>query len=119
MSAEVPRQIEMFTGELVDTRSERQKQTDKEHERPQQAALFSSRDIAQFGVKAKPLIAVSPQTKVVLISQDPRTPEERERDLRRAAEGNTSPLFQDDAMPSHGMAGGAAEPQPMSGPSNL
>jgi hypothetical protein len=43
---------------------------------------------------------LSPNTKVLLIRDDPRTPEEIERDLQRAAEANTKPMF--DANPCDG-----------------
>jgi len=54
--------------------------------------MFSQRDIAQFGVKANPHIPLSGNVKLLLIPEDPRTPEEVERDLQRAAERNTYPI---------------------------
>jgi len=109
MAIEAPRQIEMFTGELVDNRTGRQKQSDKEREQPQQAALFSSREIAQFGVKAKPLISISPWTRVALTGEDPRTDEERERELQRTAEGRTDQMFNDGGMLVNHTAGMTVE----------
>jgi hypothetical protein len=43
--------------------------------------MFPQHEIAQFGVNARPLTPLSPNTKLVLINEDPRTPEEKERDL--------------------------------------
>lgn len=93
-----PRQYNMFTGELDDTRTRRQKQLDRERQQPVQQPLFSQREIAQFGVR-KTQIPLSPHTRLVLVSEDPRTPEEKERDLQRAAEEQTCRMFGQDATP--------------------
>src|SRR5688572_5675242 len=90
---ETPLQIDMFTGQAVDTRTRAQKQRDQQHEQPQQTEMFSQREIAQFGVNPHPLLPLSPHTKLVLISEDPRTPDEIERDRQRAAEAMTYQLF--------------------------
>lgn len=92
-SPETPRQIDMFTGELVDTRTPRQKQLDKEREQPRQTEMFSQREIAQFGVNPRPLLPISPTTKLGLIFEDHRTEEEKEQDRQRAAEERTYSLF--------------------------
>ncbi|MEW6578916.1 MAG: hypothetical protein AB1435_06940, partial [Chloroflexota bacterium] len=84
-----PLQHDMFSGELVDTRTRRQKKLDREREQPKQMEMFSQRDVAQFGVNAHPLLPLSPNTKLLLIPEDPRTEEEMERDLQRAAEQQT------------------------------
>ena len=84
----------MFTGETVDTRSSRQRQLDARRAQVQQAELFSQRDLAQFGVSPRPLIPLSPSTKLALVSEDVRTSEERERDLQQEAAKKTTPLFQ-------------------------
>ena len=97
MSPEVSRQCNMFTGELDDTRTRNQKKLDREREQPKQTEMFSQREIAQFGVKANPLMPLSPNTKLVLISEDPRTPEEIEQDIQRAAEEKTHQMFEDDS----------------------
>jgi len=55
--------------------------------------MFSQRDVAQFGVNAHPLLPLSPNTKLLLIPEDPRTDEEIERDIQRAAEEQTRPMF--------------------------
>jgi hypothetical protein len=87
-------QKDMFTGDWVDNRTSRQKRQDREREQPQQIELFSQREIAQFGVNAHPLLPLSPHTKLGLIFEDPRTEEEKERDLQRAAEEKTFQMFE-------------------------
>lgn len=84
-------QYTLFTGELVDNRTRAQKQQDKQRGLPQQTEMFSQRELAQY-VNPHPIMDVSPGF-LVLISEDPRTPEEKERDLQRAAERETYPLF--------------------------
>lgn len=95
MSPEAPLQYEMFTGAMVDNRTAAQKRVDRERAQPAQTEMFSQRDLAQFGVRARPLLPLSPHTKLVLISEDPRTPEQVERDLVKEAEANTLQLFAD------------------------
>jgi hypothetical protein len=90
--AEIPLQQDMFTGEFVDTRTRRQKEQDRARELPSQNEMFSQRDIAQFGVSASPLMPLSPDTRFVLIQEDPRSPEEKDRDLEREAQARTRPL---------------------------
>jgi hypothetical protein len=87
-------QKDMFSGEYVDKRTASQKRADKERNDWKQTEMFSQRDLAQFGVSAHPVMDVSPG-KLVLISEDPRTPEEKERDLRLEAEAKTRPMFPD------------------------
>jgi len=94
MSAEVLLQVDIFSGELVDTRSAAQKRRDLEALQPRQMEMFSQRDVAQFGVNAHPLLPLSPNTKLLLIPEDPRTEEEMERDLQRAAEQQTYRMFE-------------------------
>ena len=93
----------MFSGALVDTRSASQRARDRERERPQQTEMFSQRDLAQFGVRAHPQMFLSAETKLVLISEDPRTDEERECDSLLAAQKQTYPLFAEPAvlLPEH------------------
>ncbi|MFC1959368.1 hypothetical protein ACFLYO_01540 [Chloroflexota bacterium] len=88
-----PLQIDMFTGEQVDTRSPTQKRRDREQAKPQQAEMFAASELAQFGVNPHPLIDLSPHTKLTLSREDPRTEEEVERDRQRAAEENTYKMF--------------------------
>ena len=93
MSIEIPLQVEMFSGKLVDSRNTGQRARDRERNKPQQTEMFSQRDIAQFGVKAHPQMPLIEHTTLVLICEDPRTPEEIERDRQKAAEALTTPLF--------------------------
>jgi len=88
-------QFNLFTGEAEDRRTRKQRQADRQRTLPQQLEMFSQRDIAQFGVKANPTIPLSGNVKLLLIPEDPRTPEEVERDLQREAERSTRPMFTD------------------------
>lgn len=88
-------QFNLFTGEPEDRRTRKQRQADRARELPRQIAMFSQRDIAQFGVKANPHIPLSGNVRLLLIPEDPRTPEEIERDLQHAAEERTHKLFAD------------------------
>lgn len=83
----------MFTGELVDNRSCREKKRDKERTRPRQPELFSQREVAQFGAKARPKIPLSPKTRIELAAEDPRSEEEKAESERRALEEKTYKLF--------------------------
>jgi hypothetical protein len=82
-------QLDMFTGEAVDKRTRRQKARDRRAVQPRTAEMFSQRELAQFGVRARPQMPIAPTTKLALQIQDPRTPEERDADLWREAEGKT------------------------------
>lgn len=93
-----PLQSDLFSGTWVDNRSESQKKAEQERTQPAQMTLFRQREIAQFGVRAHPQMPLSPHTKLVLIAEDPRTEEEKERDLQRAAQALTSKLFPDEAQ---------------------
>jgi hypothetical protein len=92
MSPEVL-QSDMFSGALVDNRTAAQKKLDREHTQPIQTEMFRQREIAQFGVRSRPQMSLSPMTKLVLIREDPRTAEQVEHDLLREAEGLTLKLF--------------------------
>ena len=93
MPKEVPLQIDMFTNDLVDTRTARQKRQAKKSAAPQQFEMFSQRDIAQFGVTARPKMPLPEGATMALIIQDPRTPEQVELDRQRAAEALNGHLF--------------------------
>lgn len=86
MSKEVPLQVDMFSGDLVDTRNRKQKKKAKESQEPRQAEMFSQRELAQFGVKGNPKIPLSPKTRLELLMEDMRTEEEKERDFQREVE---------------------------------
>jgi hypothetical protein len=93
---EVPLQRDMFTGELVDTRTPKQKRNAKRRQQPQQQEMFSQRELAQFGVRANPKMPLSPKTRLELAMEDPRTPEEIEDDRMKAAQVLTHPMFYDE-----------------------
>jgi preprotein translocase subunit SecF len=86
MSKEVPLQVDMFSGELVDTRTRKQKKQEQERQKPMQTAMFSQREMAQFGVRAHPQIPLSAKTRIELALQDVRTEEEKEEARRREIE---------------------------------
>ena len=96
MPSEVPLQMNMFDEGLSDTRTRKQKKAAKEAHGYQQGELFSQKDLAQFGVRAKPelpAIARNGQpVKMELEIQDPRSEEEKELDRQREAEKLTEPL---------------------------
>ena len=86
-------QPDLFTGELVDTRSRKQKKRAREQAQPRQGELFSQREMAQFGVRANPKIPLSPKTRLEMAAEDPRTEEEKARDLQQMLEEQTYRLF--------------------------
>lgn len=94
-SPETPQQIDMFTGEAVDNRTRTQKRKDRQRRKPKQDWLFSQRDMAQFGVNPRPLFSLSPHMTFDLLREDPRTEEEKERDLQRQAEARNNRLFEE------------------------
>lgn len=93
MKEGTPLQMDMFSGELVDNRTRQQKRQDKAREQPQQTEMFSQREIAQFGVNPKPLMPLSPNTRLLLIPEDPRTEEEIEKGRQQEAEKRTARMF--------------------------
>ena len=95
MSPESPRQVNMFTGELDDTRTRQQKRLDRERALPKQQEMFSQREIAQFGVNPNPMLPLSPNTRLILIPEDPRTPEEIEQARLNEANKRTYAMFSD------------------------
>jgi hypothetical protein len=94
---EPPLQFDLFTGELVDNRSAKQKRSDKEKEEPQQAMMFSQRDMAQFGVEAHPKLPLSPKTRLELMVEDYRTEEEKATDIQRAALEHNFRMFEEES----------------------
>lgn len=86
MSKEVPLQTDMFSGELVDTRTRKQKKRAAAQAQPRQVEMFSQREMAQFGVRARPQLPISPKTRIELALQDMRTEEEKEQDFQREVE---------------------------------
>lgn len=90
---DTPLQFDMFSGEAVDNRTRQQKKQDKARKQPKQIEMFSQREIAQFGVNPNPLMPLSPNTRLLLIPEDPRTEEEIEQGRQREAEKRTVRMF--------------------------
>jgi hypothetical protein len=86
----------MFSDELVDTRTPKQKKRARARRLPQQEELFKPREVLQFGVTGRPGMPIPEDKHFRLEMQDPRTPEEK-RDLQRAAEELTYPLATGDS----------------------
>lgn len=91
MSAEVLLQFDIFSGELVDTRSAAQKRRDREVLEPRQMEMFSQRDLAQYIPPAR--MSLPDTATLHLVMEDPRTEEEKESDRECAAKALTSPMF--------------------------
>ena len=93
MTAEVPLQIDLFTGELKDTRSRKQKAKSGY----QQLAMWHPREVtARVNPRPElPSIARNgKRLRMALEIEDPRTEEEKELDRQREAEALTDPLPQ-------------------------
>lgn len=95
MSKEVPMQFDLFSGELVDNRTARQKRLDREQDKPQQALMFSQREMAQFGVNPRPKLPISPKTRLELMVEDHRTEEEIAAAIQEEALKQNYRLFED------------------------
>lgn len=108
MSAEAYKQVDLLTGELVDTRTTREKARDRQAAQPCQGVLFSQRELAQFGVRARPTLPLPPGAILRLAVEDPRTPEEREQDALCAAQEQTEALF----LPPAGAQSAPPGPEP-------
>ncbi len=89
-------------GELVDTRTRKQKKREAERQGPIQAEMFSQREMAQFGVRAHPQDPISPKTRIELALQDLRTKEEQEaaRMIEIEKRSYRLPGFEDELVPS-------------------
>ena len=92
MPKEVPLQVDMFSGALVDNRTPKQKKKAQQLEQPRQIEIFSQRELAQFGVKAHPKLPISPKTRIELAIEDSRSEEEIALEQQREIEQNTYPL---------------------------
>lgn len=104
MSKEVPLQIDMFSGEMVDTRSRKQKRIAKRRHEPTQGEMFSQRELAQFGVNPRPKLPLSPKTRIELMIEDRRTDEEKAEAIQQEALKRNYQLF-----PSDDQSAGARE----------
>ena len=92
MSKEVPLQSTLFSNELVDTRTPKQKKKAKAAEAPCQVEMFSQRQLAVFGANGRPRLPISPKTRIELAIQDARSQEEIEQQLQREIAANTYPM---------------------------
>ena len=88
-------QLDLFTGESVDNRSPKQKRLAKVQDKPQQAMMFSQRDMAQFGVEAHPKLPLSPKTRLELMIEDHRTEEEKAAAIQEEALKQNYHLFEE------------------------
>ena len=95
MPKEVPSQFDLFSGELVDNRTTKQRRLAREWERPQQTLMFSQRDMAQFGVEAHPKLPISAKTRLELMMEDPRTEEEKAEAIQQEALKRNHRLFEE------------------------
>lgn len=91
-------QLDLFSGESVDNRTAKQKRLAREQEKPQQAMMFSQRDMAQFGVEAHPKIPLSDHTTLGLLFEDHRTEEEIAAAIQAAALEQNYRLFEEDGQ---------------------
>jgi len=95
----LPLQFDLFSGELVDTRSDAQKKKDRERTTPQQMQMFKTPETVQFGSKTKSAyrewLDQASAPPLVLEMIETRTPEEIERDAQREIEAQTHRLFSD------------------------
>lgn len=98
MNQEKPLQMDMFTGDLVDNRTAKQKRLDREQEKPQQSLMFSQREMAQFGVNPRPKLPISPKTRLELMVEDHRTEEEIAAAIQAEALKQNYRLFEGDDL---------------------
>jgi len=95
MSKEVPLQFDLFSGELVDNRTAKQRRLAREQEKPQQTMMFSQREMAQFGVDPRPKLPISPKTRMELMIEDHRTEEEKAAAIQEEALKQNFRLFEE------------------------
>jgi hypothetical protein len=99
-STEPPLQVDMFTGESVDTRTGAQKRADAARDDWTQINMFSIQEVPLGILKTKPIVDISHlQTPALeLVKVDTRTDEEKEAARRREMEANTYRLFDDPTL---------------------
>ena len=102
MPKEVPLQIDLFTRELVDNRTRRQKKKAQKQHEPTQKEMFSQREMAQFGVNPRPKLPLSPKTRIELMVEDRRTDEEKAEAIQQEALKRNHQLFPDEDQPADG-----------------
>jgi hypothetical protein len=96
-----PFQVDLFTGALVDTRSQRQKDLDRARTLPQDQFLFSQSEIAPIGVNPHPKLKWDGRAPLELLAEalpDTRTEEEIEAEREAAERKLIAPMFPD-ALP--------------------
>jgi len=106
MSKEVPFQHDMFSDELLDNRTAKQKRRDARLERQakEEASLppplFPGNETLQFGVtKANPALPFAPPSALIGLKPDVNTTlEEIEHDTQRASEEQTCNMFCDKTL---------------------
>lgn len=95
----VPLQYDMFSGELVDNRSNSQKRQDRVRTNPQQMQMFKTPEMVQVGrpinAANRDFLVQSAAPPLILEMIETRTPEEIERDQQREIEAQTFHLFTD------------------------
>jgi hypothetical protein len=91
-------QFDLFSGDLVDNRTARQKRLAREQDKPQQALMFSQREMAQFGVDPHPKLSISPKTRLELMIEDHRTEEEIAAAIQEEALKQNYRLFAGDDL---------------------
>lgn len=92
MQKEPAMQIDIFSGNLVDTRTRKQKKKAKAQQGPRQVEMFSQRELAVFGANPRPRLPITPKTRIELAIEDKRTEEEKALALQRQAEEQTYPM---------------------------
>lgn len=99
-SKTIPLQVDMFTGTPVDTRSRSQKQADIARKQGTQQQMFSIQDVPFGGKRATPIVDISqlPSPPLELVSEDPRSEEEKALARKREMESNTYRLFDDTSL---------------------
>lgn len=111
MSPETAKQVDMFPGEAVDTRTPRQKKLDKHALLPIQTPMFPGQgDLIQIGGTVRPKMEWDGDTTVETLRlqlEDTRTDEEIERERIRAEQSLIVPMFPDEM--------GAADGEPTDG----
>jgi hypothetical protein len=114
MRAEIPLQVHIFTGALVDTRTDAQKERDEKVALPQPIFMFSQSELAQIDRPVTPARAWQNEAApapLELATQDIRSEEERERDRRQAETSLLTPLFPDIDKTEQEYTGNSTESQ--------
>ncbi len=92
MNHEMYYQINLFTNDLTDNRTRKQKIKSRQQVQPRQMEMFSQRELAQFGVEPHPKLPISPKTRLELALEDARTEAEKEKGLQQKIEEMTYPM---------------------------